>query len=92
MAWAAAHYLAWTDDTEFALGDGMQLLVETARYWASRIERDADGSADRNHAQSIAQDQPGDVALARAERNANADLARALADGKRQHRVKTNRG
>ncbi|MDQ6820469.1 MAG: glycoside hydrolase family 65 protein [Actinomycetota bacterium] len=44
VAWGAVHYLAWTGDDEFARGDGMALLVETARYWHSRVERDADGS------------------------------------------------
>ncbi|MGE5636200.1 MAG: glycosyl hydrolase family 65 protein [Nocardioidaceae bacterium] len=44
VAWAAGQYLAWTGDEEFARGDGMALLVETARYWASRVERDPDGS------------------------------------------------
>ncbi|MGE5746255.1 MAG: glycosyl hydrolase family 65 protein [Solirubrobacterales bacterium] len=44
VAWAADTYLAWTGDQEFARGDGSDLLVETARYWASRVERDSDGS------------------------------------------------
>ena len=44
VAWAADHYLAWTGDLEFARGDGSALLVDTARYWASRVERDSDGS------------------------------------------------
>ena len=44
VAWAADHYLAWTGDLEFARGDGSALLVDTARYWASRVERDTDGS------------------------------------------------
>ena len=44
VAWAADHYLAWTGDEEFARGDGMAILVESARYWQSRVERDADGS------------------------------------------------
>ena len=44
VAWAADHYLAWTGDHEFARGDGMAILVESARYWQSRVERDEDGS------------------------------------------------
>ena len=44
VAWAADHYLAWTQDDDFARGDGMAILVETARYWHSRVQRDADGS------------------------------------------------
>lgn len=44
IAWAAAHYIDWTGDRAFAAGPGLQLLVQTARYWASRIELDDDGS------------------------------------------------
>jgi trehalose/maltose hydrolase-like predicted phosphorylase len=45
VAWAACCYLDWTDDQEFAHGDGLQLLIETARYWASRIRVHNDGTA-----------------------------------------------
>jgi trehalose/maltose hydrolase-like predicted phosphorylase len=45
VAWAAAHYLAWTGDEEFAAGGARELFVETARYWASRVRFDADGRA-----------------------------------------------
>ncbi len=45
VAWAAACYLDWTGDDEFARGDGATILVETARYWASRIRVEPDGSA-----------------------------------------------
>ena len=45
VAWAAACYSDWTDDEGFRAGPGRRLLVETARYWASRIERDGDASA-----------------------------------------------
>lgn len=45
VAWAAAHYLDWTGDDEFARGPGRLLLAETARYWASRIRLDAGGRA-----------------------------------------------
>lgn len=44
VAWAAAHYIDWTGDDAFAAGPGLELLVETARWWASRIEVDDDGS------------------------------------------------
>jgi trehalose/maltose hydrolase-like predicted phosphorylase len=37
VAWAAACYLDWTGDEDFAAGPGRELLVETARYWASRV-------------------------------------------------------
>jgi trehalose/maltose hydrolase-like predicted phosphorylase len=43
VAWAAKCYLDWTGDEAFAQGAGRALLVETARYWASRIRLDADG-------------------------------------------------
>ena len=45
VAWAAACYIDWSADESFRVGAGRRLLVETARYWASRIERDADRSA-----------------------------------------------
>ncbi|MGO9885111.1 MAG: hypothetical protein ACLPV4_19105, partial [Solirubrobacteraceae bacterium] len=44
VAWAAACYIDWTADQTFAAGPGRELIVQTARWWASRIERDADGS------------------------------------------------
>ena len=44
VAWAAAHYASWTGDAAFLVGAGRPLLVDTARYWASRIETDDDGS------------------------------------------------
>jgi trehalose/maltose hydrolase-like predicted phosphorylase len=40
VAWAAAYYSAWSGDEEFAAGPGRDLLVETARYWASRVRFD----------------------------------------------------
>ncbi len=46
VAWAAAQYAAWTGDSGFSAGAGRDLAVETARYWASRIQRDP---ADRGH-------------------------------------------
>ncbi len=45
VAWAAATYLDWTGDQAFARRPGGELLFETARYWASRIEVTAGGSA-----------------------------------------------
>ena len=50
VAWAAACYLDWTGDDEFAAGPGLTLLVETARYWASRIRLDTDG---RGHIEGV---------------------------------------
>lgn len=43
VAWAASEYAAWTGDTSFLHGPGLRLLVETARWWASRIRVDHDG-------------------------------------------------
>jgi trehalose/maltose hydrolase-like predicted phosphorylase len=45
VAWAASHYADWTGDEEFIRGPGLRLLVETARYWASRIRLASDGTA-----------------------------------------------
>ena len=45
VAWAAACYIDWTGDAAFAAGAGRELLIETARYWASRVRRDDDGRA-----------------------------------------------
>src|SRR5207344_3155219 len=45
IAWAACCYAGWSGDEQFANGPGRQLLVEAARYWASRIRLDHTGSA-----------------------------------------------
>jgi trehalose/maltose hydrolase-like predicted phosphorylase len=45
VSWAACCYMDWSGDEEFARGPGLDILVETARYWASRIRVEADGSA-----------------------------------------------
>jgi trehalose/maltose hydrolase-like predicted phosphorylase len=45
VAWAADCYVAWTGDQAFATGPGRELLVQTARWWASRLELDPDGTA-----------------------------------------------
>lgn len=45
VAWGVHCYFEWSGDTEFLTGAGGRLVVETARYWASRAERDADGRA-----------------------------------------------
>ncbi|MBD0291660.1 MAG: glycoside hydrolase family 65 protein, partial [Thermoleophilia bacterium] len=45
VAWAASTYVDWTGDDEFASGPGLPLLVETARYWASRVRYGGDGRA-----------------------------------------------
>ena len=45
VSWGACCYVDWSGDEEFARGSGRRILVETARYWASRIDVDTDGSA-----------------------------------------------
>jgi trehalose/maltose hydrolase-like predicted phosphorylase len=45
VAWAAAPYIDWTGDQAFAAGPGRALIVHTARWWASRIEREENGRA-----------------------------------------------
>jgi trehalose/maltose hydrolase-like predicted phosphorylase len=44
VAWAACQYADWTGDHGFERGPGRVLLVETARYWASRVRIDHDGT------------------------------------------------
>jgi trehalose/maltose hydrolase-like predicted phosphorylase len=44
IAWAAACYLDWSGDTSFE-PSARELLLETARYWASRIRLDRAGRA-----------------------------------------------
>ncbi len=43
VAWAACLYAEWTGDAEFMAGPGAELVVETARYWASRCRSDDTG-------------------------------------------------
>jgi len=45
VAWAAWHHHLWSGDRWVTRGPGRALLLETARYWASRLEQDADGTA-----------------------------------------------
>jgi len=45
VAWAASCYLDWSGDEAFAAGPGRELLVETARYWASRVRLEHDCTA-----------------------------------------------
>jgi len=42
VAWAAACYTNWTGDRAFAGAQGQELIVQTARWWASRVELDTD--------------------------------------------------
>lgn len=45
VAYAVWAYLQATGDREFARGGGLETLVETARFWASRVELGTDGLA-----------------------------------------------
>lgn len=45
VAWGVGCYVDWSGDADFLAGAGGRLMVETARYWASRTERDAQGRA-----------------------------------------------
>jgi kojibiose phosphorylase len=41
IAFAACHYYEITGDVEFMCSYGLELLIESARFWASRVEFDA---------------------------------------------------
>jgi trehalose/maltose hydrolase-like predicted phosphorylase len=43
VAWAASCYSDWTGDEEFINGPGREVLVDTARYWASRVRMEPEG-------------------------------------------------
>jgi len=43
VAWSANRYAAWTGDSAFLAGPGRDLIIDTARYWASRVRRSSDG-------------------------------------------------
>ena len=45
VAWAAEAYQAWTADDEFGDGPRGALILDTARYWESRIALESDGLA-----------------------------------------------
>lgn len=45
VAWAAWRLAAWTGDWRYLDGPARPLLVDTARYWASRLRLDAAGAA-----------------------------------------------
>ena len=50
MAWAASEYAKWTGESEFLHGQGADLLLETARYWAGRVTAERDG---RGHIRGV---------------------------------------
>jgi trehalose/maltose hydrolase-like predicted phosphorylase len=45
VAWAAVHHATWTRPASRLTKDESLLLRDTARYWASRVTTDEDGSA-----------------------------------------------
>src|SRR5690606_3940059 len=45
VAYAAWCYARATADHDFARGTGLEILAETARFWASRVETGPDGLA-----------------------------------------------
>lgn len=45
VAWAAWNYACWTGRWSFLEGPGRPLLLDTARYWASRLSYDQAGRA-----------------------------------------------
>jgi kojibiose phosphorylase len=50
VAWAVWEYWKGTADDEFMATMGVELLLETARFWVSRSSRDADG---RRHIRTV---------------------------------------
>jgi trehalose/maltose hydrolase-like predicted phosphorylase len=58
VAWATACYLDWTGDETFRAGAGRRLLIETARYWASRIEREPGEERERERGEGRGPDGP----------------------------------
>ncbi|MCC7076151.1 MAG: glycoside hydrolase family 65 protein [Acidimicrobiia bacterium] len=49
VAWAARCYADWTGDPDFTAGALPRLLVETARFWASRAVLEEDGRRHIRH-------------------------------------------
>ncbi|HEX6257589.1 MAG TPA: glycosyl hydrolase family 65 protein [Euzebyales bacterium] len=45
VAWAAHHFAQWTGDVAFLAGVGRPLVLDGARFWASRVDVDAAGQA-----------------------------------------------
>ncbi len=49
VAWSVSNYVAWTGEEAFLRSAGAEILLETARYWQSRIEFDEDGTGHIRH-------------------------------------------
>ena len=50
VAWSVACYIDWTGDRAFARAQGRELILQTARWWASRVDRDPAG---RGHIRGV---------------------------------------
>ncbi len=48
VAWATDHYHRWSGDDEFMARYGAEMVLDGAKYWASRLEVEADGAHIRN--------------------------------------------
>jgi trehalose/maltose hydrolase-like predicted phosphorylase len=44
VAYAACNYWRWTGDNKFVRDEGMEMIVEGARYWASRLQVEPSGA------------------------------------------------
>ncbi len=44
VAFAAHNYWRWTGDDKFLRDEGMEMIVEGARYWASRLQIESNGA------------------------------------------------
>jgi kojibiose phosphorylase len=44
VAYAASNYWRWTGDDRFLRAEGTEMIVEGARYWASRLQIENDGA------------------------------------------------
>lgn len=48
VAWAADHYHRWSGDDGFMAQYGAEMVLDGAKYWASRLEIESDGAHIRN--------------------------------------------
>ncbi len=48
VAWATDHYHRWSGDDGFMARSGAEMMLDGAKYWASRLEVEADGAHIRN--------------------------------------------
>jgi len=48
VAWATDHYHRWSGDDTFMMQYGTEMILDGAKYWASRLEIGSDGAHIRN--------------------------------------------